>query len=594
LIEKGSHRDACDNDLLTALHWSAKDGHLSILELLLQKKANTELKSKDGNTALHIAAELNFTNIVAALIDYKANVNAKNGDGKSPIEVAISKGHIEIVCQLQDAGARIGDNGEETLCLLCLAAEAGQVALIKSTLDKVDEDEKKNYMNATSHEASRHGQVHVITYLLDNGAEIESLNDDGLTPLFLAGQYPDVISTLIHRGACINARNQKRPHQGVLHYYASLNQIEGVRLLLNCDYNIHIRDNDYRTALHYVARERNGDSEIADILLRQGVDVNAKDREGHTALHYCSGHESLDLANLLIGFGIDIDAKARFSKSTALHLAINCRNLKLISLLVRHRADVNARDDSETVLHTAVQENLTAECALLIESGANVNSRDRKVETPLAKALINHNPSLVKLLLEHGASVQAFRESDYMVPRIMSNISVYGKDYNLFRRFLDVVNLFVKAGADCSGLEEAIAKLKMENPIMRKLLTEPSYQQLKLKDNMTSRSSIAYETDIDIAGMNDYRDEARMTLIELISSNINVYEGKFSFFINMHRFFLCRHFNCFHGLLPKWTHAAKRNWKKQSTSMVQASRVLSVFNWMTFRLSEIKQPTVSH
>jgi serine/threonine-protein phosphatase 6 regulatory ankyrin repeat subunit B len=545
LIEKGSHMNACDNDLLTALHWSAKDGHMSILELLLQKMANTESKSKDGNTALHIAIQFNRANIVAALIDYKANINAENGNGKSPIEVAISKGHIEIVFQLKDAGARMGDNGDKTLWLLYLAAEAGQISLIKSTLDKVDEKEKKNYMNATLHEASRHGQVDVVTYLLDNGAEIESLNDDGLTPLFLAGQYPNVISTLVHRGACINARSHNPPHQGILHNYASLDQIEGVLLLLNCGYNIYTRDNYDETALHYVAKYGKR-CEIADILLLQGVDVNAKGRDGWTALHYCSKHQSLDLAILLIKYGIDIDAMSFEHRSTALHLAIKYRNLKLISLLVRHRADVNARDDRETVLHMAVRENLKEECALLIESGANVNSRDKEGDSPLANALINHNPCLVKLLLEHGASVDAFRRSKYVAANIILYLLGRGEDYNLFRRCLDVVNLFVKAGADCSGMSGTMAEMEKIYPTMRKLLREPSYQQLKLKDNMSPSSFVVHDIENDIPGMNDCYsedesesengDEACIPLKELTSNNINVYEGKISLFINMHRF----------------------------------------------------------
>ncbi|CAO3674717.1 unnamed protein product [Umbelopsis ramanniana] len=534
LIEKGSHIDACDNDLSTALHWSAKDGHFSILKLILQKNANTESKSKDSKTALHIAAELNRTNIVAALIDHKANINAKNGDGKSPIEVAISKGHIEIVNQLKNAGARMGDNGEETLWLLYLAAEAGQVSLIKSTLDQVDEEGKKHYKNATLHEASRHGQVDVVTYLLDNGAEIDSINRVGLTPLFLAGQYPDVISTLIHRGACINARQQEFPHQGVLHYYASLDQIEGVRLLLNCDYNIHIRDNDddYLTALHYVARRRKGDCEIADILLRQGVDVNAKDRDGRTALHYCSGHDSLDLANLLIDFGIDIDATS-FEygyRPTALQLAIKCRNLELISLLVRHRADVNARDNGKTVLHMAVQKNLTAGCALLIESGANVNSRDSQGLTPLVTALENRNTSLVRLLLEHNASVDP-----YTLEYIISSYELEN-DYNMRRRFLDIVNLLVKPGANFNGMKETMAKLEEEYPTLQKLLTNPLLQKLKLTYNVSPNSSIAHEREEYVYGTNDYYsedesetesvygDEALIPLEELTSNNINVYE----------------------------------------------------------------------
>ncbi|KAI9281373.1 ankyrin repeat-containing domain protein [Umbelopsis sp. AD052] len=454
------------------LHYTARGGHYALLKLLLHYKANIEAKAKHENTALHLAAEYNYPDIVAALIHKKVNIDAKNEKGKSPIEVAISKGHVDIVYQLKDAGAIIGKASDTILSLLNLAADAGQVALIKRTLDTIDkEEERRSYKNTSLHRASQHGQIDVVAYLLENGADIESRNEDGLSPLFLAGTYPEVVSFLIHRGACITARNTYSFKETALHHYTSLGHIEAVRLLLNCDSNIHISDRLGNTALHIAARI--GHCEIADILLRQGVDVNAKNDEGETALHAATRHRSLDLAQLLIDFDIDIDAQTIDAKATALHYAMNMDNLKLVSLL------------------------------------AKTNFMDHCGMTPLLLAAQNWNPELVGLLL----NCESFDCKPASTQSLANVIRWYPpkEDYNLLRNFLSVIKLFIEAGFDLTDVQCSMDWLEWLYPMLRDMLTEPSNHQLKKKWSRDLDSSSVYEEDdVDIKG-----DEVSCPLIKL-------------------------------------------------------------------------------
>ncbi|CAO3671731.1 unnamed protein product [Umbelopsis ramanniana] len=488
LIEKGSNIEANDDTFLTSLHWSAKNGGLAILEFLLQKSANIEAKTNHGDTALHLAIEFNHSIIVASLIYHHANIEAENEDEITPIQLALLNGHVDIVDQLKLAGARVEKIGNITSDMLFKASLTGQVDRIRKTLDMYDSEcDRMLHLNKTLHRAVREGKTDAVSTIMNCGADIESLNEDGLSPLFLAGQYPNVISTLIHHGARIHARNKKDRHQSVLHHYASQGQMEGLILLLNCDSDIHIIDKDSKTILHYAAEIEN--YEVADMLLQLGVDINTKDVRGETALHCatrCGYYETIDLllqrgvdintknnegenalhtavennmieiAGILIDKGIDIDATNSTSESTALHFAIEAKNTKLTEFLVKRHANTNAINrNNETALHIAAKKNLMEECALLIMHGANIDAKAIFGRTPLYYALESCNLGLVSLLLNHGASAH---ERDSFGSLLEHAISILPQltGYDSERKFLAMFNMLLEADAGTIRMEEIL------------------------------------------------------------------------------------------------------------------------------------------
>ena len=57
LLNHNADLEAKDLDEMTALHWAAKQGLPSVVELLLEKKANTEAIDNSGKTPLDLAVE---------------------------------------------------------------------------------------------------------------------------------------------------------------------------------------------------------------------------------------------------------------------------------------------------------------------------------------------------------------------------------------------------------------------------------------------------------------------------------------------------------------------------------------------------------
>lgn len=67
-----------------------------------------------------------------------------------------------------------------------------------------------------------------------------------------------------------------------LMYSANEGDLEGIKELLDSGINVNFHDIDNRTALHVAACQ--GCSEIVDLLLRRGAEIDPKDRWGSTVI----------------------------------------------------------------------------------------------------------------------------------------------------------------------------------------------------------------------------------------------------------------------------------------------------------------------
>jgi hypothetical protein len=78
-----------------------------------------------------------------------------------------------------------------------------------------------------------------------------------------------------------------------------------------------------------------------------------------------------------------------------------------VSKLLRRGANPNAKEDGSTPLHLAVLKEHADIAKLLLEHGADVNAKDKYGGTPLHRAVLTEDADVVTLLLEHGADVNA-------------------------------------------------------------------------------------------------------------------------------------------------------------------------------------------
>ena len=97
--------------------------------------------------------------------------------------------------------------------------------------------------------------------------------------------------------------------------------------------------------------------------------VNKGDNDGETPLFQTSLHGYLQMAELLLNNGAEVDKANR--RGTPLIRASVLGRLEVVNLLIEHQADVHLKnDDGKTALHYARREGYTAIEKALRKAGA--------------------------------------------------------------------------------------------------------------------------------------------------------------------------------------------------------------------------------
>lgn len=253
-----------------ALHRATREGELEIVKLLIQRGANINIENLQDLTALDLAVINKNTEIVKFLISQNADVNRVNTRGVTPL---IYSNSLEITRLLLEAGA---------------------TATINHVSDR----------GSALHRAAPMGDLKMIKFLIQHGANIHIESLQGLTALDLAVMYgiTNVVKFLIRKNVDVNRVNAQGDTPLTLSFSSEI-----TRLLLKAGASSTINhQSNTGTALHRAVSSSIPKIKIIKLLAKYGADMNAKDSHGNTALDLAKQHNYKKIERLLSSLGATV------------------------------------------------------------------------------------------------------------------------------------------------------------------------------------------------------------------------------------------------------------------------------------------------
>lgn len=213
---------------VTALHEAARNGHVDMLRVMLEKGANPNVTMDEpadaGNTPLHVACAHGNAEVVKLLIEAGADDEIQNINGETPAHLAVKKRFGKDLKPEDRTGVL------EQLHHVDIPDNAGRTPLL--VLQSLD----------------RFTISKVMPTLIDKSVDVNHIDNAGNTALLATAwneSYRNNIKELVRAGADVNVTNQRGD-----------------------------------TALHYVLKY--GDTESARFLIKKGANYNQTNNEGET------------------------------------------------------------------------------------------------------------------------------------------------------------------------------------------------------------------------------------------------------------------------------------------------------------------------
>ncbi|XP_056335869.1 ankyrin repeat and SOCS box protein 4 [Danio aesculapii] len=198
--------------------------------VLLQNGAAVNRKP-NGKTPLHVACTVASADCVGLLLDWGARINSMSLSGHTPLHYCITPESLDCAKILVHKGAKLNMPSEE------------------------NED-------TPLHTAARYGLPETVAFYIAHGATINAVNGYRETPLI----------TAVFWAMDIRERTYSSDHHLVC------------RILLDHNANLHMQEEDKKTALHKACW--NCDHVLVQMLLEAGANTNDMDVNGCAAIQY--------------------------------------------------------------------------------------------------------------------------------------------------------------------------------------------------------------------------------------------------------------------------------------------------------------------
>jgi ankyrin repeat protein len=397
------------------------------------------------------------------------------------------------------------------LSKLHCAMRKGDLVEVKSLLSEgISAFERSPQGRTSLHVAVEEGNYEAVQILIDAGVSIDAQMIYGETALHIAAEYAvtiDLCDKDSDRQGVFPKKIEQNLTNAIFEGVAS-GQISIASFMPNIKLSAEtlatiqiltdaLKTDDNRQALYdlliqfgidekkinFLLPPKKSDvyEKIAELLLRNGANVNAKDANDKTPLYRASEWGTITMIKLLLDFGAEINPSHE-NESSPLFSAIECNRLDIVRFLIDRGASVIQTDGIFSPFHYASTYGKLDFIQLFLESGFPINVCDCDGSTPLMLCAASGNYESIVYMLQNGSNLGALNYAgksaihfamESMNVKVVELLIEFGADVNaksiddstplhlLFEgecyfsdELIDCISILLKHGANPKSLDK--------------------------------------------------------------------------------------------------------------------------------------------
>ena len=438
LLEKGAVINSKDTRQWTALQAACVWGHYTTVEVILKhQKFQEYLPPGSPAQPIVLSSHMRRAKIINHLIDYGADPNISDPSGETALWHAAAAGMVDICRFLLENNADPDFTPSNTAPPLVKAAMDGHLDIAKLLVEKgahIEKTEMPGYgwlrtpcvsLQRVSTQcmswytdflflvniATAYHEDEIVRYLITKGANVNSPDSDGWTPIWIAARdgRTELLRMLAEAGANVDTacgENQFTP----LHVSACYSDI--TRVLLEYGADINIAAEESGTALDYAIKS-NYPKTVKMILevSKKKPDLTLESTQRATRNAVSRGY--LDVVTMLLEAGANVNI-VDDDNTSLLSYAMTLDKADIVRSLLEYRPDLSLRDGNDkTALHYIGLKTPVASVRLVVNAGGKLDAFDKSRHTPLIHSIWLENQEVFEYLLAKEINLATLSQASF-------------------------------------------------------------------------------------------------------------------------------------------------------------------------------------